>query len=122
MRVDFNGRNIQVRFSYWIGKKTGGRALAQNIKNKKIKTVCEIYEKLENGDVRVLALGESVRDPRDMFLKSVGRRNALSRATVQIPDRATRLKIWDEYYNQHRDGADLQIPDFELEDAPAEEV
>jgi hypothetical protein len=117
-------RRIRVRFHYEAANKEtgemeqGGRALS-NIGGKRIFTYCEISEKVGD-EFRGLAGDCVVRNPMDQFNKSAGRRMALQRAMWQIKDRVLRKAIWNEYFNQHRDGWNMMIDDFIEEPATQE--
>jgi hypothetical protein len=100
-----------VRFTYRHGKKIGGLAL-NRLKGRRITTEAEITTKDADGNIRVLAIGQSVRHPLDQFRKGVGRRFALQMATRQLPDKVLRREIWDKYFDSHRDSTELMIGDF----------
>jgi hypothetical protein len=113
LNFKYNNNTVRVRFVYRNGRTTGTAAL-RNIHNKRITTESEISQKDQDGNWSTLAVGESVRHPKDKFIKAVGRRLALGKATKQLPDRILRKKIWDEYFNLCRDGAELMIPEFDF--------
>jgi hypothetical protein len=112
MKTNINGVDHRVRFEYRHGKNIGHKALNQ-IKNRRIITVAKIQKKGEDGTWVDIATGESIRNPKDQFRKATGRRIALGKAlkAAQLPLQA-RLDIWDQYFDQHRDGVDLMVGDL----------
>jgi hypothetical protein len=109
--MDFvvDGKAVRIRFLYEGEDKdgqiqSGGQALT-NIKEKRIRTFCEIATKnqTEGSEFAGIAGDYTIRHPNDPFNKGVGRRTALARTLWQIKDKNIRAAIWQHYFKSHND-------------------
>ena len=62
-------------------------------------TKCNVYEVLnEDGDLSLVSEGLAICSPKDVYVKSSGRRNALTHA-VSMFDKKFRTEIWMKYFS-----------------------
>lgn len=95
MKVINNDLVFRVRFEYSCNGKTGPKAL-KNIRHKRVATRCVIETKIGE-EWHKTAIGMALRNPDDVFRKTIGRRIALINALKDIQNREVRKAIWDEY-------------------------
>jgi hypothetical protein len=120
MHINFNEQLYRVDFSYITNGKVGVKNLTK-IKNKKIKTKCEIFQR-EGEDWKLISTGTAIRDRADDFVKGGGRRVALGKAlgvftSGNVRNYDLRKSVWDIYFKNHKDGKQLNLYHNEVKKA-----
>lgn len=88
-RAMFSVDSYQVVFLHWILDEE-----EKSLIRRKARTTCFIY----NGDGYIAYDGDAWCSLKDPFIRSVGRKLALSRAVEGMP-KDMRTKIWDKYWS-----------------------
>lgn len=120
MRVSFNNRTFDVRFSYSYGNHTGKGIALNKIKGKAVTTTCIVTERIDKGNYVVITSGACTRAKGDAFDKGKGRRMALTKALKNMEYsrddqevcnamKSFRKEIWKSYFMSHNDGKSLGL-------------
>jgi hypothetical protein len=89
LRLKVNDNLYQVKFYY-----TNTKGILANDPNREVNgTECSISK---NGNL--IAKGLSYCSPSDVFIKAIGRKLSLLRASALVGDKGIRTSIWNEYF------------------------
>lgn len=106
MIFEFNSKTYRVDFIYAVFDKNewnADRKFRNKIHLKRMKTVCQITERLSPGKYLPLTSGEAFCHKKDTFKKSIGRRHSLQEATKLLGNKPLQVEIWNQYFSQHND-------------------
>lgn len=101
MFTNFNNERYYIDFAYGVIRKGQKQAvyrkgILSEAHNNRIVTKCNI---VLNG--AVIASGETIRNPTDVFCKAVGRKIAMTNALKNISDRKLRSALWTAYFTRN---------------------